>query len=77
MDIAGGEGDGGRASGLPGGSRVIVPNRVALRVSEIHFLPHRGIFNHVFSSYFIAPSPRPPSTAAVKEEGGGEDITWR
>lgn len=34
--------------GLLGDSRVIVPNRVALRVSEIHFLPRGRIFNHVF-----------------------------
>jgi len=38
--------------GLLGDSRVIVPNRVALRVSEIHFLPHRRIFNHVFGSRY-------------------------
>lgn len=36
--------------GLLGDSRVIVPNRMALRVSEIHFLSHRRIFNHVFGS---------------------------
>lgn len=45
--------------GLPGDSRVIVPNRVALRVSEIHFLPHRRIFNHVFSSLVVHPSSLP------------------
>lgn len=42
--------------GLLGDSRVIVPNRVALRVSEIHFLPHRRIFNHVFGSLAVLPS---------------------
>lgn len=43
--------------GLLGDSRVIVPNRVALRVSEIHFLPHRRIFNHVFSSRSVVRAP--------------------
>ena len=41
--------------GLLGDLRVIVPNRVALRVSEIHFLPRWKIFNHVFGSLSISP----------------------
>lgn len=41
--------------GLLGDLRVIVPNRVALRVSEIHFLLRWKIFNHVFGSLSISP----------------------